>query len=105
MAAALKTKNENLKVRIEDQNREIKDLENSLKVKIKVSEKLNQELRENKIKAENEKASLIKTYKAEIKSWRKDLGDVTKQKVKLENKLEKNLESNSVQAFPNRFVH
>ena len=88
IVAALKIENESLQVRIEDQNNEIKDLQNSLKVKIKVSEKLNKELRENRIKAENEKASLVKSYKAEIKSWRKDLGDVTKHNVKLEKKLE-----------------
>ena len=91
-AAALKTENESLKIKIEDQNQEIINLQNSLKVKIKVSEKLNKELSENKIKAEKEKAAIIKTYKAEVKSWRKDLGDVTRQKVKLEKKLEMNLE-------------
>ena len=67
-AAALKTENENLKTRIGDQNKEIKDLQNFKKVKIKVSEKLNKELSENKIKAEKEKAAIVKTYKAEVKS-------------------------------------
>ena len=95
IAAALKTENEKLQVRIEDQNSEIKDLQNSLKVRIKVPEKLNKELSENKIKAENENTSLITSYKAEIKSWRKDLGDVTKQNVKLEKKLEESLVSDT----------
>ena len=48
-AAALKTENENLKTRIGDQNKEIEDLQNFKKVKIKVSEKLNKEFSENKI--------------------------------------------------------
>ena len=39
-----------------------------MKVKLKVAEKLNKELSDNKIKADNEKNSIIKTYKAEIKS-------------------------------------
>ena len=95
IAAALKTENEKLQARNEDQNSEIKDLQNSLKVRIKVPEKLNKELRENKVKAENENTSLITSYKAEIKSWRKDLGDVTKQNVKLEKKLEESLVSDT----------
>ena len=53
---------------------------------------MNKELSENKIRAEKEKAAIVKTYKAEVKSWRKHLGDVTRQKVKLEKKLEMNLE-------------
>ena len=50
--------------------------------------KLSKELHDNKIKVDNEKNSIIKTYKADIKSWWKDLGNVTMQKIQIEQQLE-----------------
>ena len=72
-AAALKTENESLEIKIDDQNKEIKDLQNSLKVKIKVAEKLNKELSENKIMAEKEKAAIVKLTKLRLSRGEKIL--------------------------------
>ena len=51
----MRTENEELRVKNKDQNEEIKYLENSVRVKIKVAENLSKELRDDKVKAENER--------------------------------------------------
>ena len=71
---------------------EIIDLEKSVDVKIKVSERLRKELGDSKKKAEKEKAAMIKAHRVEVKSWRKDLGEERKQRLKLEKLLEKKLD-------------
>ena len=84
----LENKNNSLKEKIQVQNQDIKDLEKSVEVKINVSERLQRELSENKKKAEKVKNAMVREHKAEVKSWRKDLGEETKQRIKLEKKLE-----------------
>ena len=71
---------------------EIADLEKSVDTKIKISERLQKELSENKKNAEKDKAIMIKAHKVEVKSWRKDLGEERKQTLKLEKQLKKKLD-------------
>ena len=89
--SSLKSENSNLREKLAEQNRDIEDQKKSIEVKNKVAEKLNKELRETKKRAENEKSCLVKAHKSEVKAWRKDLGEETKQRIKLENKIEMQL--------------
>ena len=52
---------------------------------------MKKELNENKKKAEIEKASLVRSHRAEVKIWRKDLKDETKQRIMSEKKLENSI--------------
>jgi hypothetical protein len=79
--------NEGLKRHIEDQAVEINDLEVSKKKGRHVADKLNKELANIKTKFKKEKAVLHKQHKAEVKAWRKDLGDEIKLNIKLDEKL------------------
>lgn len=74
-----------MKVRVEAQNTEIKDLDISNKTAKEVSNKLRKELRETKANFKKEKMAIMKNHKTEIKYWRKQLGEQTKAKIKLEN--------------------
>ena len=89
--SSLENENNTLKEKIAAQNDDIEDLRKSVEVKIKVSERLKKELRENRTKVKKEKAAMLKAHKTEVKSWRKDLGEETKKRIKLEKQLEKNL--------------
>ena len=62
--------NKGFRFKVEEQKEDIQDLENSLKIKIQVSERLNKELNDIKIKAEKEKASNKRMHKADVKSWK-----------------------------------
>ena len=76
-----------IKIHIE----EIRDLENALKVKSDIINQLNKKFAEFKTKTEKEAAATKKSFRGEIKSWRKKLGEERKEKLKLEEKLEKSL--------------
>ena len=66
-------------------------------MKNEVANKLNQQLREVKMKNDAEIVHIKKMHKAEVKSWKKELGDERREKVKLEKKLEEvNLMQNEV---------
>ena len=73
---------------------EISDPEKSLKVKTEISNQLNKKLSELKAKNEKENAATKKVHKAQIKSWRKELGEVRKDNIKLQEKLEKQKTNN-----------
>ena len=79
---------------IRNQNREIKDLEISFKNAKQASDKLNKEICRNRSKFEEEKATIAKLHKAEIKSWKRDFGEERKEKLKLEAKLKETTEQN-----------
>ena len=74
---------------VEEQKQEINDLENSVKTKTGIANQVNKKLNDYKIKSEKDHASAIKSLKAEIKSWKKELGEERKEKINLEKKLEK----------------
>ena len=86
--ADLKRERNTLVKKINERDDTIKELQNSINVKNEVTKNLNKQLTESKVKAGKEKAAIVKEYKAEIKSWRKDLGEERKQKMKLEKKIE-----------------
>ena len=86
--SSLTIENKTLKKKIKEQDDEINDLENNIKVKVKLSETLNKKLSDAKISAEKDKADATKRHKTEIKMWRKDLGEERKKVVKLEKKLD-----------------
>ena len=74
-------------MKVDDLNEEMHDLEESNKKQKQISNKFNKDLSDARVKFNNEKAEISKEYRAEIKAWRKDLGEETKQKLKLEEKL------------------
>ena len=75
-------------------------MKNQTRNRKKISNKFNKELSDARVKFKNEKAEISKEYRAEIKGWRKDLGEETKQKLKLEEKL-RELVSNSAHHVAN----
>ena len=77
-----------LKATVDNKNGEIKDLENQIKTRKEVFDALNKDLKESKAKYSKEKSELIRTHKAEVKQWRKELGEETKAKIKIKKKLE-----------------
>ena len=86
----LKMENTSYRDKIKIHIEEIRDLENALKVKSDIINQLNKKFAEFKTKTEKE-AAATKSFKGEIKSWRKELGEERKEKLKLEEKLEKSL--------------
>ena len=81
--------NKNLKCEIEQQNVDIQDLQISNKIQKQISQKLSKNINETEKKSKKEKTMIYKQHRAEIKSWRLELGDETKEKIKLEEKLKK----------------
>ena len=86
--ANLVKENEETKISNKNQKKEICDLEKIMRVKNEVSEKLNKELKELKVKFNKEKSEMIKCHKKEVKYWRRELGEETKVKIKLKEILE-----------------
>ena len=81
--------NTKLKEIMNRQKGEICSLEERLKIKDEISNKLNKQLHELRNKHEKDIALIQKTHKTEVKSWRKDLGEERREKIKLSEKLEK----------------
>ena len=96
----LKKENENLKVAVENLNENIQDLEISNKKQKEISNKFNKEINETKVQFGKEKEKAEKEHRAEVKSWRKDLGDEVKKNVKLEKTLKKYLEAGKDETLP-----
>ena len=93
----LKIENTKCEETLKEKEAEIFDLEKIVKVKNEVANRLNQQLRELKIKHETEIVSIKKMHKAEVKSWKKELGEERREKVNIEKKLEEvNLVKNEV---------
>ena len=85
--ADLKLEKNSLIEKVKERDDTIKELQNSINVKIEVTKNLNRQLTESKARAGREKAAIAKEFKAEIKSWRTDLGEERKQKIRLEKKI------------------
>ena len=85
----LKQENKNLKCEIEKQNVDIQDLQISNRIQKQISQKLSKDVNETKKKSKKVKTLIYKQHRAEIKSWRLELGDETKEKIKLQEKLKK----------------
>ena len=83
----LEKENSEKDISIENQNMEIYDLKLGNKNAREISNKLNKKHSDLMIKFEKEKNTILKEYKAEIKYWRKELGEKTKEKIKLEEEL------------------
>ena len=74
--------------KIGELEKEIFDLNNKVVVKNEIANKLNKQLRDLKLKNEAEVVNMKKRHKAEVKSWKKDLGEERRQKINLEKKIE-----------------
>ena len=74
--------------KIKEQDEEIFDLNKIVKTKNEVSNNLNKQLNEIRVKTEKETALIKKIHKKEVKSWRKNLGEERRQKIKLEKELQ-----------------
>ena len=90
---------ENLKYSdlVRKQTEEINDLRKSVKVKTDVSNQMNRKFSEFKTKSEKDNAALKKSHRAEVKSWKQELGNERKEKIKLEKKLEKLMNENATE--------
>merc|ERR1712142_408825 len=84
----LKDENEGFRDKMKEKEQEIHCLENTIKVKVEIANKLNKQLSEIKIKNEKECASAKKLHKSEVKLWKKELGEERKERIKLEKELE-----------------
>ena len=87
-----------LQTKIDERDDTITELKKMNKNSREAADRINKELNEIKIKYSKEKAVLIKEHRAEIKVWRKDLGEVTKENIKLKEKLDNKLNDLSVTA-------
>ena len=83
----LKEENNFLKNTSDSKSIEIIDLEKSVKKSNDISKDLNKKLSESAAKFHNEKSKILKEHRFEVKFWRNELGEVTKEKIKLEEKL------------------
>ena len=83
----IKKENEKYESIVDNLKEEIKYLENANKKSEKISGNLHRELVAEKAKFSKEKEETLKEHKAEVKGWRKDLGEETKEKMKLEEEL------------------
>ena len=84
----LKIDLENLVIENEKVKRLNEDIEKKNIVKKELVDRLNKELQDSKVKFKRERGEMIKSHKAEVKYWRKELGEQTKINIKLEKKLE-----------------
>jgi len=84
----LKEENDGFREKIKEQEQEILALENTIKVKVEISNKLNKQISEMKIKNDKEFASVKKLHRSEVKLWKKELGEERKERIKLEKELE-----------------
>ena len=89
----LLTENDNLKNVLENRDHEIFYLQKENKSAKEASEKLNRILLADRDKFEKEKQQLIKEHKAEIKTWKKHLGEANSKIVKLEKKLKESVDT------------
>ena len=80
--------NKKYEEKVREQEEEISDLYKKVKVKNEVVNKLHQQLKYLKTKTEADLKDIKKSQKAELKSWRKELGEEKRQKVNLEKKIE-----------------
>ena len=69
-----------------DRNATINNLEKEILVCKEATTTINNAYNNNRIKFENEKIELFKQHKNEVKSWRRELGDMTKKHKNLERK-------------------
>ena len=72
-----------------DREATIKDLENEIIKSKEAAATLNHAYNNNRIKFENEKLELFKEHQKEIKSWRRQLGNMTTKHINLERKFAK----------------
>ena len=84
------TKDKDIKVK--NQKEDMYDVKLASKKAIQISDKLNKEISDLKIKFKKEKNSILKEHNTEIKYWRNQLGEETKLKIKLEEKLMKSVQ-------------
>ena len=86
--ANLEQENKQLEDVIENQTDEIKNLQAANKTRKEISDKLNKNMNDLKVKYIKEKSEISKKHKAEVKNWRKKLGEETKTKIKLKEQLQ-----------------
>ena len=83
------SENKKFKEVVKEQKEEIFSLQKRLKIKDQISNALNKQLNELRNKHDAETARIKKAHKAEVKSWKKDLGEERREKIKIMKKLEK----------------
>ena len=77
-----------LKELLKNRDNEIISLQNGKKAAAEATGKLRKALGDIRVKFEKEKTSIKKEHRAEVKSWRQDLGNANSKIIKLEKKLE-----------------
>ena len=77
-----------LENKIDEHMDEIKSLQHANNLVREISNKVNKELNETKLKAKEEKAAILKEHKAEVKSWKRELGKANKENINMKKKLD-----------------
>ena len=90
------TDNMKLEEKVKIQEGELCELEKKMKVKNEIASTLNKQLSDVRKKTEKENALIKKMHTAELKSWRKKLGEERKQKIKLQEQLDRHSNSSPV---------
>ena len=80
-----------LEKKLDEHKDEIKNLKHGNNLVREISNKVNKELNETKIKAKEEKTAILKEHKAEVKAWKRELGEAKKENINLKKKFDKEL--------------
>ena len=78
-----------LQNKVKDRDKSILDLEASNASATAAASKLNKTLAEKRLLYEREKNDIIKDYRGQVKSWRKELGQLTTKHINLQKKFDK----------------
>ena len=83
----LQNQTKTLEASVQKHKTENQDLQRCLQKSRCAAKKLNKEMNESRVNHEKEAKLIIKNFKSEIKSWKKDLGKERSEKIKLERKI------------------
>ena len=75
-----------VQARVDEYMVEIDSLKHAANVAREISNKLQKELSDTKLRFRDEKSANFKEHKSEVKAWKKKLGEANKEKIKLQNK-------------------
>ena len=102
LISKLVDENAQYKTLVESLENEKRELEKSNRAQKEATIHLNKKLSETKEKFNKEKNEILKQHRAEIKQWRKELGDETRNKIKLQEKLEDAERNNKTEQLPKK---
>ena len=102
LISKLKDENVRYKALVESLENEKRDLKIAIRAQKEATIHLNKKLSETKDKYNKEKNEILKEHRAEIKQWKKELGDETRKNIKLQEKLEDAERNNKTEHPPKK---